>query len=47
MEMIEERKHVCDGEERRDLLSNLINANDELLDDGGQRLGQTELIGME
>ena len=44
--MIEERKHSYGGEEKRDLFSNLINANDELLDDGGQRLGETELIGM-
>ena len=28
-----------------DLLSNLINANDELLEDGEQKLGEAELIG--
>jgi len=43
--MINERKHSCEGDEKRDLLSNLISANDELLDDGDQRLGEAELIG--
>ena len=45
-EMINERKHSCEGDEKRDLLSNLVSANDELLDDGEQRLGEAELIGM-
>ena len=44
--MINERKHSCEGDEKRDLLSNLVSANDELLDDGEQRLGEAELIGM-
>ena len=43
--MINERKHSCESDEKRDLLSNLVNANDEFLDDGGQRLGEAELIG--
>jgi len=44
--MIDERKHSCGSDEKRDLLSNLISANDEFLDDGEQRLGEAELIGM-
>lgn len=43
--MINERKFSDAKDGKRDLLSNLINANDELLDDGEQRLGETELIG--
>ena len=43
--MINEQKHSCERDEKRDLLSNLVNANDEFLDDGGQRLGEAELIG--
>ena len=45
--MIDERKHFCESNEKRDLLSNLISANDEFLDDGEQRLGEAELIGTE
>ena len=44
VEMIDERKYSC--EEKRDLLSNLISANNEFLDDGEQKLGEAELIGM-
>ena len=47
VEMIEERKHSCGRDERRDLLSNLVSANDEFLDDGDQRLGEAELVGAE
>ena len=43
--MINERKLSDDKDEKRDLLSNLVNANEELLDDGEQRLGEVELIG--
>jgi len=43
--MIDERKHSCGRDERRDLLSNLVSANEEFLDDGEQRLGEAELIG--
>jgi len=43
--MINERKHSCESDEKRDLLSNLVSANDEFLDDGEQRLGEAELIG--
>ena len=45
--MIEERRHSCGRDERRDLLSNLVSANDEFLDDGDQRLGEAELVGAE
>ena len=45
VEMIDERKHSCESGEKRDLLSNLVSANEELLDDGEQRLGEAELIG--
>ena len=44
-EMINERKFSDEKDEKRDLLSNLVNANQELLDDGEQRLGEVELIG--
>jgi len=43
--MIDGRKHSCESSEKRDLLSNLISANDEFLHDGEQRLGEVELIG--
>ena len=43
--MINGRKHSDEKDERRDLLSNLINANEELSDDGERRLGEVELIG--
>jgi len=46
MEMTNERKHFCENNEKRDLLSNLVSANEEFLDDGEQRLGQEELTGM-
>ena len=45
MESINERKFSDERDEKRDLLSNLIDANEELLDDGEQRLGEVELIG--
>ena len=44
-EAINERKFSDEKDEKRDLLSNLINANEELLVDGEQRLGEAELIG--
>ena len=44
MESINERKS-SEGGEKRDLLSNLVDANEELLEDGEQRLGEEELIG--
>ena len=43
--MINERKFSDEKDEKRDLLSNLIDANEELSDDGEQRLGEVELIG--
>ena len=43
--MINERKFSNEKDEKRDLLSNLIDANEELLEDGEQRLGEVELIG--
>jgi hypothetical protein len=43
--MINERKLSDEKDERMDLLSNLINANDELLEDGEQKLGEAELVG--
>ena len=46
LESINERKFSKRGE-KRDLLSSLIDANEELLDDGEQRLGEVELIGMQ
>ena len=45
--MIDERKFSNEKNEKRDLLSNLIDANEELLEDGEQRLGEAELIGTE
>ena len=45
MEVINERKFSDEKGEKRDLLSNLVNANEELSDDGEQRLGEAELIG--
>ena len=45
VEMINGRKYSDEKDEKRDLLSNLINANEELLDDGEKRLGEVELIG--
>ena len=45
LELINERKFSDERDEKRDLLSNLIDANKELLDDGEQRLGEVELIG--
>jgi len=44
-EMINGRKYSDEKDEKRDLLSNLLNANEELLDDGEQMLGEVELIG--
>ena len=43
--MINERRLSGEKDERRDLLSNLVSANEELLDDGEQRLEEAELIG--
>ena len=45
VELINERKFSDDKGGKRDLLSNLVNANEEVLDDGEQRLGEEELIG--
>ena len=45
VEMINERRLSDEKDERMDLLSNLVNANDEVLEDGGQKLGEVELIG--
>ena len=45
--MINDRRLSGKKDEKRDLLSNLISANEELLDDGEQRLGEAELIGMD
>ena len=45
VEMIDERKFSNEKDEKRDLLSNLVNANEELLEDGEQRLGEVELVG--
>ena len=45
VEMINERKHSRERDEKKDLLSNLVSANEEFLDDGEQRLGEAELIG--
>ena len=44
-EMINGRKCSDEKDEKRDLLSNLVNANEELLDGGEQILGEVELIG--
>ena len=46
VEMINERKVSDEKDEKRDLLSNLVNANEEFLDDGEQKLREVELIGM-
>jgi len=43
--MINERKYSGENDEKRDLLSNLVNANEEFMDDGEQRLGEVELVG--
>jgi len=43
--MINERKCSYERDEKRDLLSNLVSANEEFLDDGEQRLGEAELTG--
>ena len=43
--MINERKLSDEVDGKKDLLSNLINANEELLEDGGQGIGEVELIG--
>ena len=45
VESINERKLSDEKDEKRDLLSNLVNANEEFLEDGEQRLGEAELIG--
>ena len=45
-EMINERKSSGGKDERRDLLSNLVDANKEYLDGGEQRLLHEEVIGM-
>ena len=45
MESINERKLSDERDEKRDLLSNLVDANEEFLDDGEQRLAEVELIG--
>ena len=44
-ELINERKISNDKDEKGDLLSNLVNANEELSGDGEQRLREEELIG--
>ena len=44
--MINERRSSGDKDERRDLLSNLVDANEEFLDSGEQRLLHEEVIGM-
>ena len=44
-EMINERKLSNEKDGKRDLLSNLVDANEDFLDDGEQRLGEEELIG--
>ena len=43
--MINDRKSSDEKDERMDLLSNLVNANNELLEDGEQKLGEVELLG--
>jgi len=45
VEMINERKFSDEKDEKRDLLSNFVTANEEFLDDGEQKLGEVELIG--
>ena len=44
--MINERKLSSGKDERRDLLSNLVSANEESLEDEGQRLSEDETFGM-
>lgn len=44
-ELIHERKHSNEKDEKRDLLSNLVNANEEFSANGEQRLGEGELLG--
>jgi hypothetical protein len=44
-ELINERKLSDDKNDKRDLLSNLVDANEELSYDGEQKLGEEELIG--
>jgi hypothetical protein len=43
--MIDERKFSDEKDEKRDLLSNLVDANEEFLDDGEKLLGEEELVG--
>ena len=45
LESINERKSSDEKDEKRDLLSNLVNANGEVLEDGEQRLDESELLG--
>ena len=45
--MINERKLHSDKNKERDLLSNLVSASEEFLEDGEQRLSDDELFGME
>jgi hypothetical protein len=45
VEMINERRRTADKDEKRDLLSNLVDANEEFSHDGEQRLGEGELLG--
>ncbi|KAF9653356.1 cytochrome P450 [Thelephora ganbajun] len=45
VEMINERKLSDEKGEKRDLLSNLVSANEEFLDGGEQKLGEVELVG--
>ena len=47
VEMINEKKISNEKGEKRDVLSNLVDANEELLNDGEQRLREEELIGDE
>ena len=44
-EMINKRKFSNEKDGKRDLLSNLVDANEDFMDDGEQRLGEEELIG--
>ena len=43
--MINERKFSDEKDEKRDLLSNFVNANEELIEDGEQMLTEVELVG--
>jgi hypothetical protein len=45
VEMINERRFSNDKDDKRDLLSNLVDANEEFSDRGEQRLGEEELVG--